>query len=278
MSLPPYPGQRDALRATLGVVALFGMGLFVAALVGVIAGTDAQGVRSAGAFRAQLVTQALLFAGGSFLLIEGLRLAHRPRERDPLTSATEEPPPPVDAAVLLVAGLTAAVGAWLAGPLIGELMPNARDRAVPVDSLGLSTGLGPDLGAILVIVGIVPLAEELLFRGVLAGAWLRAGRPGMAVVISSGLFALAHVTVGGRTVFVTLLLGLLFCGALIVARNLGAPVLAHAITNALALAGAGLQSAPLVVAMVAIVVAATALATWLSAVAVFLPQPGTLEP
>lgn len=278
MSLPAQPGQRDALRATVGVIGLFGMGLLVAALVGVIAGTDAEGVRSAGAFRAQLATQALLFVAGSFLLIEGLRLAHRPRDRDPLTSAAEDPAPPIDPVLLVVAGLTAAVGAWLAGPLIGVLMPGARDRAVPVDSLGLSTGLGPDLGAILVIVGLVPLAEELLFRGVLAGAWLRASRPGMAVIVSSGLFALAHLTVGSRTVFVTLLLGLLFCGALMVARNLGAPVLAHAVTNALALAGAGLHSPALVAAMVGVVVGATALATRLSGVAVFLPRPGTLEP
>lgn len=276
--MPELPGQRDALRATVGVVGAFGIALLVAALVGVIAGTDPQGVRSAGAFRAQLATQAVLLIAAALLLVDGLRLAHRPRDRDPLTSAAEDDPLPVEGVLIVVAGLTAAVGAWLAGPLVGELMPAARDRAVPVDSLGLQTGLGPDLGAILVIVGLVPFAEELLFRGVLAGSWLRAGRPGMAVIVSSGLFALAHLTIGTRTVFVTLLLGLLFCGALIVSRSLGAPVLAHAVVNALALAGAGLSSAPLLACMAVTVVAVTAGATALSALVTHLPRPGTLEP
>ncbi len=180
------PGMSDALRATVGVACAYGAALLLAGLVAIISGASNEGVRSAGDTRAQLAVQAVIFAGAALLLVEGLRLAHRPRERNPLAALARESVALPAAATVIVVGLAAAVGAQLIGPLVGALLPNLQDGAVPVDELGLGTGIGADLGTVVVVAGLVPFGEELLFRGVLVGAWARAGRPGVAVLSSAG--------------------------------------------------------------------------------------------
>lgn len=273
----PHPGRSDAVRATVGVVCAYAAALVVAALVAVIGDAANEGVRSAGDTRAQLATQAVIFAGAALLLVEGLRLAHRPRERDPLAAAARPDLRPPDWRIVVAAGFGAAGVGLLVGPLVSALLPALSDAAVPARELGLGTGLGADLGTVLVVAGLVPLGEELLFRGVLVGAWARAGRPVLGVVISAIAFGLAHATVGGRAVLVTLLLGLLLAAAMLAARSLGAAVLAHGLLNAVALVDGGLDRPIPLVALACTVVVVTVAATMISRSVSLLAAPSTLE-
>ena len=270
------PGIADAVRATVGVVFAYGAALLLAALVALVSGAANEGARSAGDTRAQLAVQAVIFAGAALLLVEGLQLAHRPRERHPLAAAAGDHAPAVPLPAVIVVGLIAAAIAELAGPLVGALLPSLHDVAVPVDELGLGKGLGADVGTVLVVVGLIPLGEELLFRGVLVGAWARAGRPGAGVAVSAVLFGLAHVTVGPRTVAVAMVLGVILATAMLVSRSLGSAVLAHSIINAVALFSAGLSDPVPVVVVVLTVLAATAAATRISRSVSSLPAAGTL--
>lgn len=271
------PGSSDAVRATVGVICAYAAALVLAGLVALISGASNDGIRSAGDTRAQLAVQAVIFAGSALLLVEGLRLAHRPRERDPLAAAAHDHAAAPSAATVIAVGLAAAVGAQLVGPLVGALLPNLHDVAVPVDDLGLGKGLGADVGTVLVVVGLVPFGEELLFRGVLVGAWARAGRPTLAVAISAVLFGLAHATVGPRAMVITALLGVLLATAMLLSRSLGSAVLAHALINAIALVSAGLTDPVPVAALVVTVIVTTAAAMRISRSVSLPPAAGTLN-
>ncbi len=271
------PGMSDALRATVGVACAYGAALLLAGLVAIISGASNEGVRSAGDTRAQLAVQAVIFAGAALLLVEGLRLAHRPRERNPLAALARESVALPAAATVIVVGLAAAVGAQLIGPLVGALLPNLQDGAVPVDELGLGTGIGADLGTVVVVAGLVPFGEELLFRGVLVGAWARAGRPGVAVLSSAVLFGLAHATVGPRAMVITALLGALLAVAMLLSRSLGSAVLAHALVNAIALVNAGLTDLVPILVLVVTVIVTTAAAIRISRSVSLPPAAGTLK-
>ncbi|MBO9531860.1 MAG: CPBP family intramembrane metalloprotease, partial [Solirubrobacteraceae bacterium] len=275
---PTPPGSADAVRATVGVVLAYGAALVVAALVSWVIGAANDGIRSAGDTRAQLAVQAVIFAAGALLLVEGLRLSHHPREADPLAAAARERPLRPDLPSIAIVGVGAAALGLLIGPVVGALLPSLHDTAVPVDDLGVGLGVGADAGTVLVVAGLIPLGEELLFRGVLVGAWARAGRPGVAALVSAGLFGLAHVTVGPRAMVVMVLLGGLLAAAMLLARTLAAPVLAHALVNAVALVDGGLDDPVPLVVLVLTVLAATAVASGISR-AVALPDPpvGTLE-
>jgi membrane protease YdiL (CAAX protease family) len=132
----------------------------------------------------------------------------------------------------LAAGLFLPVG-WLLQMASAELMSRAH----------LKTEIQPAVQALqhtvtwldrvimgVVTIGIAPVAEELLFRGILYPAIRQAGFPGVALWGTSLLFAAIHVNLG---IFVPLLLL-----ALILARlyertgNLLAPITAHALFNA----------------------------------------------
>lgn len=276
----PRPGTDDAVRATIGVLVTYAGALLVAGLVALLSDPGADGFRPAGATRAQLAVQGILFAAAALLLIEGLRLALRPRgaAADPLAAprATGGFAGGAPLLTILVVGLGAALAAQLAGPLVSAVLPGLTDGDPPVDGLGIDTGLGSDLATVLVLVGLVPFGEELLFRGVLAGAWARAGRPVVAVLISSVFFSLAHITVGPRSMAVTALLGLLFAGAFLVSRSLAAPVLAHTLVNAVALLDAGLNDAAPLALLVVTVVMTTFVAMRLSPLVSWRAPGGTL--
>lgn len=274
--LSDRPGTDDAIRATGGVVLAYGAALLVAALVSLLAGQVSGEERTAGNERAQLAVQSIAFALFALLLIDGLRLSYRPRSSDPLAGTRDRSPIPWPA--ILAVGLTGAIGAALVGPLVSQVLPSLADPATPVAELGVDSGVGTDMGTVLVVAGLIPLGEELLFRGVLAGAWLRAGRPVVAVVVSTVFFALAHATVGPRTMVIAGLLGLLFVGTLLVSQSLGAPVLAHCVVNAVALFDAGLQATAPIVLLVVVILVTTVVASRLSSLVSWPPPGGTLSP
>ncbi|MEN0014198.1 MAG: CPBP family intramembrane glutamic endopeptidase, partial [Solirubrobacteraceae bacterium] len=166
--------------------------------------------------------------------------------------------------------------AQLVGPLVSAILPGLHDPEPVGHGLGIGSGTAADLGTVLVVCGLVPLGEELLFRGVLVGSWIRARRPAVGVAASAVLFGLAHVTVGGRSMLVAAVLGAILAGALLWSGSLGASVFAHCSINAIALIGAGLHDpAPIALAVVVLVVT-TLVATRLSPLVSWAPAADTL--
>lgn len=264
--------RTDALRATAGVVVAYVAVLLVAGLVGLLA-DGSTGEPSAGAERAQLAVQAVGFGLAALLLADGLR----PRGRAAIGPGADDRRGADHVLTVIAVGGACALGAYLVGPLVARAWPELADRPTPVSGLGVGSGGAADLGTILVVAGLVPLGEELLFRGLLVGAWLRARRPGVAVLASTVLFGLAHVTVGPRTMVIAALLGALLAGAFIVSGSLGATVLAHATVNGIALLEAGLDGAASITALVVVVVGATVVASRLSSLVSWPSPDGTLQ-
>src|SRR5579859_1627962 len=102
---------------------------------------------------------------------------------------------PLDRMVLVgvaVAGLTlmSEVGSTLLGTQLGI------DPALLSNVPRLQAGALPSLGQVIVADAVAPgIVEELFFRGVLFGLLVRAQQPlWLAVLVSSGLFAVGHLT------------------------------------------------------------------------------------
>lgn len=97
----------------------------------------------------------------------------------------------------------------------------------------------------LFVVLLAPLYEELLFRRVLFGRFLAAGKPVLGMLLSALAFAVMHEIPGlsANTWSATLMLwavyggmGAVFAGVYWKTGTLWAPIAAHALNNALALA------------------------------------------
>ncbi|SOD57130.1 CPBP family intramembrane glutamic endopeptidase [Pseudoxanthomonas wuyuanensis] len=102
------------------------------------------------------------------------------------------------------------------------------------------------------VVLLAPAYEELLFRRVLFGRLWAAGRPLLGMLLSALAFALAHELPGatgkgalatGFLLLVYMLMGMLFAWLYRRTGTLWAPVAAHALNNALALAALGIWGA-----------------------------------
>ncbi|MBA2077958.1 CPBP family intramembrane glutamic endopeptidase [Rhodanobacter sp. PCA2] len=91
----------------------------------------------------------------------------------------------------------AAVALGVLLPLVGGKLTEwlAHGHAVPQDvkQLGSGAGTGLRIALTLAVATIGPVAEELLFRGVLLSALLRRMRAVRAVAVSAVLFALVHL-------------------------------------------------------------------------------------
>lgn len=142
------------------------------------------------------------------------------------------------------AGFTG-VATWLASGAILAAADRAGAMPQPTNAVLLDAGMAaqPVLLVALVVV-LAPAYEELLFRRVLFGRLWAAGRPLLGLVLSSMVFALMHEFPGsgGNSMQATTWLWLLYSamGAAyaVLYRHTGtlwAPILAHAINNALAM-------------------------------------------
>lgn len=103
-----------------------------------------------------------------------------------------------------------------------------RELLAPDDALGWAALL-------LVVLPLVAVAEELLFRGVLVGGFAAGfglSAWGLAVV-SSAAFGLGHGLQGEAGVVVTSALGLVLAGAFVLTGSLAVVVVAHYAVNAL---------------------------------------------
>lgn len=88
----------------------------------------------------------------------------------------------------------------------------------------------------LIVVAVVPLVEEVLFRGVVQGGLVAVIGFGPAILVAAFLFGLAHAYASAYIVAVIpvgIVLGWLYART----QSLGPPIAAHALNNAVVLIG-----------------------------------------
>jgi membrane protease YdiL (CAAX protease family) len=136
----------------------------------------------------------------------------------------------------LVAALPALVVAWIAAGVLGAIgtallptSPNNQCRTILSDY-----GSGLALGLIAIAV-VAPVAEEIVFRGVVFG-WLRGRIPvPAAVVLSAAIFALAHLGWQEWTLLLPVFgIGLVLATLYHYSRSLWPGILVHASINTVA--------------------------------------------
>jgi membrane protease YdiL (CAAX protease family) len=88
--------------------------------------------------------------------------------------------------------------------------------------------------AVLAIVVLAPIAEELFFRGVVFNAFLRERGPRMAYIGSAAMFAVIHLSV--VALLPIFLLGLALAWVYDRTGNLIAPIVMHAVVNGISVA------------------------------------------
>ena len=128
---------------------------------------------------------------------------------------------------VMVASLlfAAAYAAVVSGFGIAILEPPALDKDI------LGTGV-QRVVAVITIVAWGPFAEELFFRGFILAALIEPLGPFRAAVVSSVLFAAAHVSIGAALpVFVA---GMLLAWLYVRTRSIWPPLTAHALQNFIA--------------------------------------------
>ena len=143
-----------------------------------------------------------------------------------------------------IATVTAAV--LLGNFLVGQVMSRLGVEPVPTNLALVDEAITRwPLLLVLVVVVLAPMYEELLFRRVLFGRFLRGGWPWLGLVLSSLAFALVHEVPGlsDNPPAAVLQLWLSYAGmgaafAWLYWRTgtLWAPILAHGLNNGLALA------------------------------------------
>ncbi len=248
---PPAPQGDPApgLWATAGLIATYFLLQATAAtlfvlVAGAITGlglTGAEVEQTRQAMLRQPAMQALL-AIVSLLVAAPLTLllAHR---RWPRLWSLAKPPGFGFARPRLSIFLALAVAAGLAAPLLGGLLTQwlAQSHTVTqeIRQLGGHAPLGWRIALVLVVVGVGPLAEELLFRGALLSALLKRLPVSGAVAISSLVFALIHLP-GLQFQWYALpaltLLALTLAWLRLHSGSIWPAILAHATNNLLAVA------------------------------------------
>jgi membrane protease YdiL (CAAX protease family) len=84
---------------------------------------------------------------------------------------------------------------------------------------------------IVVVVVVAPVAEEILFRGILLHRWAARWGTRAGVILSSALFAILHVELIGHFFF-----GVVMAALYVRTQSLWMPILAHALNNGLVVA------------------------------------------
>ncbi len=115
----------------------------------------------------------------------------------------------------------------------------ALERFLRQSEQSFEFGQSPLAMQAVIVVLLAPLAEELLFRGVLLHRFGRRMGLGRGIVVSSALFGVLHMNPVAITVF-----GVLLCVLHVRSRSLWATTLAHAINNAVPLVMLALSSSP----------------------------------
>ncbi len=139
-----------------------------------------------------------------------------------------------------------------------QISPEAKDTTADfVKMLGIGDNAQMDFFQILAIAIAAPVAEELLFRGVIFRSFFdglqngrRKGSPVVAflvaTVVSAGTFLLAHIGGGQeKTIVMFFILGFICCLVYAMTGSLYASVLVHSLNNSITLfmtlVGSGIQ-------------------------------------
>jgi membrane protease YdiL (CAAX protease family) len=125
-------------------------------------------------------------------------------------------------------GLLAWVGSVVVSAAMALLFDALGMEVAPQDIQQALQALDPWL-AVLAIVILAPIAEEVFFRGVVFNAWLREGGRAWAYLGSSALFAVIHLSL--IAVVPIFLLGLALAWVYRRSGNLLAPIAMHAVVN-----------------------------------------------
>lgn len=127
-------------------------------------------------------------------------------------------------------GVVAWVGSSLASAGVVAVLESLGVDAAP-QAAEQALGLVEPWLAVLAIVIIAPIAEELFFRGVVFNAFLRERGPRMAYLGSAALFAVIHLSI--VALLPIFLLGLALAWIYDRTGNLLAPITMHAMVNGL---------------------------------------------
>jgi membrane protease YdiL (CAAX protease family) len=142
------------------------------------------------------------------------------------------PVPGPDTPAAVRSGLVWGIGGWFVATLVSavvvlvlqafgiEAAPQAAEQAL--------SQIDPWL-AVLALVIVAPIAEEVFFRGVVFNAWLREGGRRAAYVGSAVLFGVIHLNLVAFVPIV--ILGLILAWVYERSRNLVAPIVLHAVFN-----------------------------------------------
>ena len=130
-------------------------------------------------------------------------------------------------------GVVAWIGASLASAGVVALL-EALGLDVAPQAAEQALGLVEPWVAVLAIVVLAPIAEELFFRGVVFNAFLRERGPRLAYVGSAALFAVIHLSI--VALLPIFLLGLALAWVYDRTGSLLAPIVMHAVVNGISVA------------------------------------------
>lgn len=193
------------------------LGLLAMAACGAAADRDAA--------HAEVWEVAAFWAGFLLPLLDWLAVARRRRNSLRDVMGTHQILGQLGLVLLTTLAVLGARMGWLAvrlwlDPAWGEGAPTSLDVQDPRLELPL----------FVVVVVVGPIAEEILFRGILFRRLLRRWPPLLAALGSSLLFGAAHFDLVGST-----LMGLALVALYVRTRSLWVPVAAHALNNLLAM-------------------------------------------
>ena len=113
---------------------------------------------------------------------------------------------------------------------------NVSPSEFSLDTAALEVSLPGTIVLLVAMIVLVPVWEEMVFRGVILNAFKRRFTPSLALIMAAGVFAIAHVAFPVFPYLFTLGLGL----GLVYAfhRNIWASIIVHVFVNFLASAAA----------------------------------------
>lgn len=165
-------------------------------------------------------TQAALFLVSWLLVFRPDALAALPRFPGPDPARAVRMGAIWGVAAWIGASVVSAGVVALLGALGMEVEPQAAEQALTVVEPWV---------AILAVVILAPIAEELFFRGVVFNAFLREHGPRMGYVGSAAMFAVIHLSIAA--LLPIFLLGLALAWVYDRTGNLLAPIVMHAVVN-----------------------------------------------
>lgn len=214
------------------VLVLLALVLVLASVITAPFGADAAALLLGSGQLTLLGSVVLLVSTQAALLLVSWLLVFRPNAMAALPRFPE-PDPARAVRMGLGWGVVAWIGASLASAAVVavlealglEIEPQAAEQAL---------GLVEPWVAVLAIVILAPIAEELFFRGIVFNAYLRERGPRLAYIGSAALFAVIHLSI--VALLPIFLLGLALAWVYDRTGSLLAPIVMHAVVNGISVA------------------------------------------